>query len=472
MPRSIDTVKYAKGHIVPKVIKSIVDNDLCTGCGVCTYVCPDDALGMARSEDGFLVPQLVAKCGGDGKCLEVCPFNISPRGEIKDEDGLASLFLADAEKHHPKIGSYTGIYAGHSLTYRLSSSSGGVGTYVVNRLLSGNIVDHVLAVEQGDGPEGFYHYAVISDESDVLKGSKTRYYPVTLADVLSKLDELGGRVGIVGVACFVKAVRLAQYNDPLLKEKISFLIGIICGGLKSSFFTEYLGERAGVSRQSINKPSYREKDIRSTASDYSFTCENVNSKKVHTIKMVDVGDMWGTGLFKANACDFCDDVSTELADISIGDAWLEPFVNDGHGANVIVTRSALAEEIIQRGLADRELQLEQISLQKFLSSQSGSFNHRHTGLLFRANVREKIGRQPVPPRRNRPERSTVLFRLVQILRMRTRRRSLEVWRTSQSAWDFDRRMRIELRLLSFVTRLNHRVNALGKKFNRHMFGRN
>ena len=37
------------------------------------------------------------------------------------------------------------------------------------------------------------------------------------------------------------------------------------------------------------------------------------------IKMSLLGDMWGTGLFKANACDFCDDV-TAVKDISLGDA--------------------------------------------------------------------------------------------------------------------------------------------------------
>jgi coenzyme F420-reducing hydrogenase beta subunit len=42
--------------------------------------------------------------------------------------------------------------------------------------------------------------------------------------------------------------------------------------------------------------------------------------------------MWGTGLFKSNACDFCDDVTTELADVSL-DAWI-PYNKDGLGNSV------------------------------------------------------------------------------------------------------------------------------------------
>ncbi len=39
--------------------------------------------------------------------------------------------------------------------------------------------------------------------------------------------------------------------------------------------------------------------------------------------------MWGGGLFKANAYDFCDYVTTELADISLDDARLPRYNQDG-----------------------------------------------------------------------------------------------------------------------------------------------
>lgn len=39
------------------------------------------------------------------------------------------------------------------------------------------------------------------------------------------------------------------------------------------------------------------------------------------------------------ACDFCDDVFAETADIALGDAWLPEYVQDGNGTNVVVTRN-------------------------------------------------------------------------------------------------------------------------------------
>lgn len=69
----------------------------------------------------------------------------------------------------------------------------------------------------------------------------------------------------------------------------------------------------------------RVQNSNSIAYNYAFRCTDTAGNDEKPIKMQAVGNMWGTGLFKANSCDFCDDVTTELADISLGDAWLEPF---------------------------------------------------------------------------------------------------------------------------------------------------
>ena len=113
-----------------------------------------------------------------------------------------------------------------------------------------------------------------------------------------------------------------------------------------------LASRAGVTYNQFSQPQFRIKDHQSTASDYSFGCKDEEGA-LHTIKMRKVGDMWGSGMFKNNACDFCDDVTTELADISLGDAWLNPYNQDGKGTNVMVTRSKLAEDLINEGIIEK-----------------------------------------------------------------------------------------------------------------------
>lgn len=441
-------------HNTPLVIDNVVQNDLCIGCGLCVYACPSKALSMQWNENGFLIPSLTGTCDLNGDCLKVCPFNPFPEKEVRTENELADLFLTEAQEHHPKIGKYNAIYAGYSNEFRLSSSSGGMGTYISTELLTNGIVDHVFSVKESLKSNSHYEYAISNSKEELLNASETKYFPVSLDEVMSKIKTLEGKVAIVGVACFIKAIRLAQYKEPELKDKIPFLVGIICGGVKSRFFTEYLAGRVGVEKQNIQKPRFRIKDFQSSASDYSYGCRDITENQEKTIKMRAVGDMWGTGLFKANACDFCDDVTTELADISLGDAWLKPYVNEGKGTNVVVTRSAIADNLIQEGIKNGDLTIEELPLDMFLASQQGSFNHRHSGLSVRIKEAKKK-KQLVPPKRFGDEKVTLEFKIVQKLRMKVRQKSLDFWRVSPDSISFDYKMKNYLRLLSFATQIYH-----------------
>src|SRR5690606_26260529 len=187
---------------------------------------------------------------------------------------------------------------------------------------------------------------------------------------------------------------------------------------------DFLAQSAGIEGK-YSKQEYRIKDEKSSASDYSFGAYN-SHKEFYQLKMRTVGDLWGTGLFKANACDFCDDVTTELADISLGDAWLKPYDQDGSGHNVVVSRSVIADRILQEGLKNGELKVERLPLEQFLLSQQGSFNHRHDGMSTRISLAKRAG-AAVPPSRVGNIKLPIYLRLVQQERRQTRLKSLDTW---------------------------------------------
>lgn len=447
----------------PQVIVQVVDNDMCTGCGLCTYKCSSNTLSMGWNKEGFLVPELTGSCDNDAVCISVCPFNPLPLEPVKDETALAEIFLTEGTQTEEKLGRLIGIYAAYSNEFRETSSSGGIATYVFDQLLDKGIIDHVFSVRSPNESGPHYEYKVASNKTELRDSAKTKYYPVTLATVLPELEKLEGKIAIVGVACFVKAVRLAQHYDPVLKEKIPFVAGIICGGVKSKFFTEYLASKAGADHENIKSPNFRIKDVTSTASDYAFGCEDVASRDYKKIKMREVGDMWGTGLFKANACDFCDDVVTELADISLGDAWLEPYSKDGRGTSVIVTRSPLAESIIQEGAKRSAIVIEPISPDTMRASQQGSYNHRHDGLYVRVKEMQKKG-VPIPEKRYGKKAVSWDVLMVQKLRRATRQKSLDTWPQTQSATAFDEYMEKNLLKLKLATKVNHLKRMGFKRF--------
>ena len=441
------------------ILDSIISQDLCVGCGACLYNTPSQDGKMDWNSEGFLIPTLKNGKGEMNKAaINVCPFNPYPADEVRTEDELANIFLQDAPNHHPQVGSYYNTYAGYSEQFRLTSSSGGLATYLLTELLEQKLVDAVITV--GEGKDNHYEYKLVKRKEDLLATSKTKYYPVTMADALKELKNLDGKVAVVGIGCFIKAVRLLQHYNPELREKIAYTIGIICGGLKSKFFGEYLASKAGVQNNEFTKPQFRIKDYESTAGDYSFGCiDNKGTEK--QIKMQTVGDMWGTGMFKCNACDFCDDVTTELADISLGDAWIPPYNHDGKGTNVIVTRSVLAEKLINNGIQTDKLKVQPLAFETFLSSQQGSFNHRHKALKYRIHKAEKQGAL-IPPKRHKNENISFDFKWVQMQRREVRKNSLLFWTEISNHRSFEENMRKSLKRLQRATSVYHYKTILLK----------
>lgn len=435
-------------------IDLIVKNNLCTGCGVCVSEDQTHQAKMIWNNEGFLVP-LLGKSSTQDKMVKVCPFAI----QQKDEDELGELFLKQPEtQYHDKIGYYYGLYAGYSKQFRETSSSGGIATYVFNALLERKIVDHLFIVKEVDGQ---YAYQFFSNVEEITQISKTRYTPVTLEKLFQELSKVDGKVAVSGVACFVKAIRLKQMYDPVLKEKIAFIVGIICGGLKSKYYTDYLAQEAGCKNE-YNYAQYRVKNKESYALDYKFSCIEKSDKKIHMVDMQSLGDMWGTGLFKSNACDFCDDVLTELADISLGDAWIDPYDKNGLGNSIIITRTKIAENLIKNGLNKNLLALDVMNTEKIILSQNGSFNHRHKGLAFRVMKVNKEGKLTPRKRNKHMVNQNLLFNFVQNSRLKTRQKSLDYWLETRNHLKFKIKMKPYLENLKFLTLLNHRLIKLKK----------
>ena len=106
---------------------------------------------------------------------------------------------------------------------------------------------------------------------------------------------------------------------------------------------------------------------------------NVKTSPMHEL----LGKDWGMGAFRLKACDFCDDIVGEVADISFGDAWLDKYRSDSKGTNLIIIRNKIIDEIFQKGLLDNTFYTEDISSSEVVKSQDASFRHRRHGVKHR-----------------------------------------------------------------------------------------
>lgn len=443
------------------VVTNVVLNDLCVGCGVCEPVCPTDSLKIKFNQVGTYEPYLVNnECDDTGKCLKVCPFNPFPDEELKTEKEISSKINIQGEFYGQSkvFGKYNSLYVGYASAFREESSSGGISTWLLKKMLRENYVDAVITtVDDTSNNDRFFKYVIIDDENQLDLSTKTKYYPINLSEVLKLSKKEDKKFALIGLPCSIKAIRLAQINAPDEWGHIKFTISIFCGGLKSSFFTEYLASKVGVKHNEITKPRYRIKNVNSSAGDYSFSCIKKGEQEARILPMKEVGDMWGTGYFKPNACDFCEDLSGELADISLGDAWIPPYNQDGRGNSLIISRTELARELIENGIEEKQLICHSISEKEAFLSQEGNYNHRRKGLSYRLKWADKDNKI-IPPKRTKkilienPIKAKI-FRL----RQRIQKESTTLWKIERGnlGLNFEKNIQKTKKELMFYTKMEH-----------------
>jgi coenzyme F420-reducing hydrogenase beta subunit len=121
--------------------------------------------------------------------------------------------------------------------------------------------------------------------------------------------------------------------------------------------------------------NFRKKLKNLPASNYGteiFYLENEQKKSlVVENSSFQMGTDWGHGMFKYPACDYCDDVVGELADISVGDAWLPQYIKDYKGHSVIIVRNLTLSQLLLDGVKNNEISLNEVSNGHCLKDKSG-----------------------------------------------------------------------------------------------------
>lgn len=382
-----------------KLENTVIRGGYCVGCGACAFAAPD-AIKVELNRHGFFQAEVSeAESSYDGDLLQVCPF---ASGSDTEDDIADRIFGTDATRH-AEVGTHLACYAGRVVDPSIyeASSSGGMARWMLAQLLKKGLVDAVVSVRGGE--EGQPHqYAISRTPEEALSVSKSAYFPVEMSSVLEQIRLAPGRYVITGVPCFIKAVRNLCKTDTVLRERIVFTAGIVCGHLKSRYYAEMVGWQKGVAPADLARISFREKIPGRKASEYGMTAsskQNPEGMAPPSPTQSLFGTGYGLGFFKYKACDYCDDVLAETADIAFGDAWLPEFVSQG--TSLVVVRNPQLAQIIEEAQQAGELSLVQISADQAAKTQAAGFRHRRQGLGYRLFLKERKGEWH-PPKRVKP----------------------------------------------------------------------
>jgi len=374
---------------------TVVKSGCCIGCGTCAAF--DSNIRLQLDAFGRYVATRQSESSPDNPtAARVCPF----ADGIPNEDELAREVFGQAGAFDPHIGYHVANYAGWVVEsdFRTKGSSGGLVSWLLVELLNHGLVDYVVHVTPEPAPDAgkpLFRFAVSSTPEEVRTRSKSRYYPVEMSGVIQEILRRPGRYAVVGIPCFIKALRLAGRESAVLKERLAFTVGIVCGHLKSSAFAESFAWQCGITPGELTVIDFRTKLPGRPAHSYAVTVEGQRGgSKITVTKPTSelYGSNWGHGFFKYKACDFCDDVVGETADISIGDAWLPEYVADTAGTNVVVVRSLGLNKLLADAVAAGRLHLDSIPAAKVVESQAGGFRHRREGLAYRLFLENQAGR--------------------------------------------------------------------------------
>lgn len=275
---------------------SPVDSKICTGCGLCSDVCPVHAIKLQPDNVlGHLRPQIdKEKCINCGLCELKCPSN-------------------NKVKKHEIIETYA-AWAKDDVKHYLSSS-GGVASSIYEYITCNNGL--IVGVQMDGISSPRFECTGSTEKIEVFR--KSKYLQVDHNEIYKKvLEKLksGRTVAFVGLPCHCAAMkRMAEgYDEKLL------LIDLICHGTPSyEVFLNYL--RTRFPGKNITDIKFRdpkqgevlavyenEKEIykRGLKEDpflYSFmygdlfadSCYNCMYAGAQRVSDLTIGDFWGLG---------------------------------------------------------------------------------------------------------------------------------------------------------------------------------
>lgn len=350
------------------LITNVVQNGLCTGCGLCQAVADPGVVRMTFSRGGYLRPQQQSPLSVDQTRIlrDACPGST-----VAHDTGTAS----PAPAYHPLWGPLVGVRAGHSLDpeIRRQGSSGGGISAIAAWLLDSGQVDFVAQVAVSTDDPLRNDLQVSTTRADVLAAAGSRYAPSAPLAGLRELLDRGQRFAFVGKPCDVAALRRYGRHDPRVGELVVAMLSFMCAGIPSMLGTHELLDKLGADRQQLKSFRYRGDGWPGMARAVQHDGQ---------VFETDYNSSWGTVLNKhlQFRCKICPDGTGEFADIVCADAWYGkdgyPDFTERDGRSLILSRTPLGERMVNLAMAAGVLAADTLPVEDIARMQPYQVNRK------------------------------------------------------------------------------------------------
>lgn len=321
----------------------IVEEGLCTGCGLCQSIAGPETIRVRTQPTGYKRPAVVGQLTDAtvDRIYQVCPgINIS-LDKSTEQDERQDLIWGQ------QVCSVMAWAAQPDVRFR--ASTGGVMTGVAQYLIASDEVDFVLHVKASETEPAFGERQLSFTDADVIEASGSRYGPAAPLIDIGKLLDRGQPFAFIGKPCDVSALNNYARYDSRVDQLVRYRLAVVCGGyLTPESFNGFL-EESGVPRSELNRIRYR-----GNGCPGPVEIENKRGE----VFLRSYNDFWGEGETNWSIpfrCKICPNGIGEGADIAAADSWPDCQVDseteqDDPGHNAVIIRSNKGERLMQRAV--------------------------------------------------------------------------------------------------------------------------
>ena len=310
----------------------VLDQNLCTGCGLCVALCPNIITVRERVA-------VIRDCGlSEGLCYAVCPRTETDMMALERE-----LFLK--EERDAVLGHYSRIAMSQTMNREVRDEGqyGGTVTALAMLALELGMVEGVVLTQQVNGKQYTTRSVIARTVEEVRACAGSKYTACPSLEQLSRVKQNGfGRIAVVGRPCQVTAMRKLQFAGieetvaAELRESVKLVIGLFCvWALGYRNFMDYL-------RKSVGAMHFTHIDIPKDAAVIERGAERIE---------VPYEELKACRL---DTCDLCEDMTAELADISVGSTeWKDDW-------NTLIIRTETGRELLEAALEAGVIELQDL----------------------------------------------------------------------------------------------------------------
>jgi coenzyme F420 hydrogenase subunit beta len=320
---------------------------LCSACGACVGNCP--YLVRHRGRTVKLDP-----CARlDGRCYTYCPAaHFDPES--------VSQYVFDSAYDTTGLGNLLDVTASRSTSDAILAvaQGGGTVTSLMSMALEGGLIDAAILTSV-HGSDGFAAGTVATTTKRVQECAGSKFVGAHTLEALGEALRRGfSRIGVVGLPCQVRSLRKMQMYETKNQDingRVRLIVGLFCNwGFSAAEFMSYVSERIG-------KKEIRRCDVPPPPAN-NFIVETADG--VSTIPLEELRPLI------QGACQYCPDMTSEFADISVGMYEGRP------GWNTLLIRSKVGAELVKTAQQARVLETEPFPAENFAHLRQASVNKK------------------------------------------------------------------------------------------------